>query len=130
MILPVTLTSAAAAAVMAFWLARRCFSLRLRDAIPHGHGDNDLLARRMRAQLNFVEYAPFVLILCGAIELSGKGGVWLAVVMAAFMLARISHAIGMDSEAVPASRKIGMAVTFLVLLGLALAAVLVSAGVV
>jgi len=130
MVLPVTLASAAAAAVMAFWLARRCFSIRMKESIAHGHGEHAVLARRMRAQLNFVEYTPFVLILCGAIELSGKGGMWLAIVMAAFFLARIAHAFGMDSEAVPATHKIGMAGTFVVMLGLAVYAALVSARVV
>ena len=129
MVLPVTLASAAAAAIMAFWLAWRIFGIRQQARIAHGDGDHPLLTRRMRAQLNFVEYTPIVLVLCGAIELAGAGGAWLAGVMGFYMLGRVAHAFGMDSEAVPATRKIGMAVTLLTLLGLAGVAALVAAGV-
>ena len=105
---------------------------RLRGAlgIVHGHGDNELMVRRMRAQLNFVENTPFVLLLIAGIELSGKGGQWLAYVAGIYMLARLAHAIGMDSAGVPATRKIGAAITFLTLLGLAIYAVLIAARVV
>ncbi len=130
MVLPVTLTACAAAAIIAIWLAMRVARLRGALNIVHGHGGNELMVRRMRAQLNFVENTPFVLVLIAGIELSGKGGQWLAYVAGIYMLARLAHAIGMDSAGVPATRKIGMAITFLTLLGLAIFAVLIAAKVV
>jgi len=129
MILQTTLASAAAAALVAFWLASRILLVRRSSGISHGHGDSALLARRMRAQLNYTEYTPFVLILCAAIELAGKGGLWLSVVMGLYMLVRIAHAIGMDSESVPLPRRIGTLGTYLVMVGLALYAALIAAGV-
>lgn len=130
MVLPVTLTACAAAAIIGIWLAMRVAKLRGALGIIHGHGDSELMVRRMRAQLNFVENTPFVLLLIAGIELSGKGGQWLAYVAGIYMLARLAHAIGMDSAGVPATRKIGAAITFLTLLGLAIYAVLIAARVV
>jgi uncharacterized membrane protein YecN with MAPEG domain len=130
MVLPVTLSSAAAAALLAFWLSQRVFRLRLAGKVLHGDGGNPALARRMRAQLNFVEYTPFVLFLIAAIELSGRGGRWLAIVGAAYFVARIAHALGMDSDTMSKLRMVGMWVTFLTLIGLAIYAALIAGGVV
>lgn len=130
MILPVTLTSCAAAALLALWLAMRVGKLRQQFGISHGDGGNEALVRRMRAQLNFVENAPFVLLLIAAIELAGKGGLWLSYVAAIFLLARVAHAIGMDSEKPSRFRMIGVIVTMLTLLGLAIVAMLVAVGVI
>ena len=66
-------------------------------------------------------------LVCAAIELAGRGGLALSGVMAVYFLARVAHAIGMDGDAVPKSRVVGIAVTFLTLLGLAIYAVLIAA---
>jgi len=129
MILPITLTSCAAAALLAIWLAMRVGKLRLQLKISHGDGGNEALIRRMRAQLNYVENAPFVLLLVAAIEFSGRGGLWLSYVAAIFLLARIAHAFGMDSANPSRLRMIGVSVTMLTLLGLAVVAVLIAAGI-
>ena len=129
MVLPITLCAAAAAAILNFWLSTRVGVVRRANLIAHGDGGNAQLARRMRAHTNFVEYTPFILILCAVIELAGRGGLALSVVMALYFLARMAHAVGMDGEAVPKTRVIGIAVTFLSLLGLAIYAVLIAAGV-
>lgn len=126
--LPVTLCAAAAAAIITLWLGLRIGQLRAAGNIVHGDGGVPLLTRRMRAQLNFVEYTPFVLALIAAIELSGKGGDWLAWVAAVYFIGRILHPLGMDAEGSHIARKIGVIVTLLVLLGLAVIAVLVASG--
>ena len=128
MVLPITLCAAAAAAILNFWLSTRVGVVRRANLIAHGDGGNAQLARRMRAHTNFVEYTPFILILCAVIELAGRGGLALSVVMALYFLARMAHAVGMDGEAVQKTRVIGIAVTFLTLLGLAIYAVLIAAG--
>ncbi len=127
MILPTTLTACAAAAIINIWLAMRVGKLRQQFKIAHGDGGNDLLAHRMRAQLNFVESTPFALLLVGAIEISGKGGLWLSIVVAIYMLGRVCHAIGMDSTQVGRARMIGTATTMLTLLGLSIYAVTIAA---
>ena len=128
-VLPITLSAAAAAAVLNFWLSTRIGLVRRASLIAHGDGGHEQLSRRMRAQTNFVEYTPFVLILCAAIELAGRGGLPLSLVMALYMLARVAHAIGMDGDGVPVTRRIGISVTFLTLLGLAVYAALIAGGV-
>lgn len=130
MVLPVTLTAAAAAALIAMWLGMRVGRVRAAEKVSHGDGGVPLLAKRMRAQLNFVEYTPFVLVLIAAIELAGKGGWWLEIVSAVYMLARVAHGIGMDADSGSRARMVGIMVTMLTLLGLAIYAALVAAGVV
>ncbi|MFC0204880.1 MAPEG family protein [Novosphingobium soli] len=126
MILQTTLSLTAAAAVLAFWLSLRVSTVRYVAKVWHGDGENPVLLRRMRAQANYVENTPFVLILVAAIELSGRGGQWLAIVGAVYLLARIAHAFGMDKPETSPLRAIGFLVTVLTLLGLAVVAVLIA----
>lgn len=126
MLLPTTLSLAAAAAIINLWITIRIGQLRTRGKIMYGDGGDEPLLRRMRAHANFIENTPLVLILVAAIELTGKGGQWLAIVGAAFMLARVSHVIGMDGKV--AFRSAGALVTMLTQLGLAVIAVLIVLG--
>ena len=128
MILPITLTTCAAAAILTIWMSMRTGRLRQKTGVMFGHGENDMIYRRMRAQLNFVESAPFILALIAVIEISGKGGSWLYFVSAIYILARVLHPLGMDKEGVPPTRMIGTIVTLLTLLGLAVMAVLIASG--
>jgi len=128
MILQTTLSLAAAAAVINFWLGFRTGKVRYDAKVLHGDGGNPLLIQRMRAQANFVENTPFVLILVAAIEMTGKGGKWLAIVGSIYMLARVGHAFGMDQTKPHPLRMIGFGVTVLTLLGLSAVAVLIALG--
>lgn len=128
MILQTTLSLAAAAALITIWHMIRIGRVRMAEKVMHGDGGNAPLMRRMRAQANFVENTPFVLILVGVIEVSGKGGIWLAVVGALFMLGRVLHALGMDSAEANALRGIGTLLAMLTLLGLGIVAVLIALG--
>ncbi|MCW1427965.1 MAPEG family protein [Novosphingobium sp. JCM 18896] len=128
MLLQTTLCLAAAAAVINLWLGIRISRVRMSAKILHGDGGNEALMRRMRAQANFIENVPLALILIGAIELSTKGGKWLAVVGGLFMLARLAHALGMDSTRPNPLRAGGTLVTMLTLLGLAVVAILIALG--
>jgi uncharacterized membrane protein YecN with MAPEG domain len=125
MILPTTLAMAAAAALINIWLAMRCGRIRGKEGISIGTGGSDLMERRMRAQLNFAENTPWVLALIAGIELSAKGGQWLAVVGGLYMLGRIAHALGMDGDTFPKGRSIGTIITMLTQIGLAVVAVLI-----
>ena len=125
MLLPVTLTAAAAAAIIAIWLSIRVGQVRGSEKVSIGDGGNDKVIRRMRAHANFVENTPFVLVLIAAIEMTGKGGNWLAYVAAIYMLGRIAHGVGMDDGAFGKGRMIGTLITMLTLLGLAIVATLI-----
>ena len=128
-LLPATLSAAASLALVNIWLSMRIGKVRQSEKISIGDGGNDLLSRRMRAQLNFAENTPLVLVLMATIELSGHGGMWLKAVGAVYALGRVAHGIGMDGASFGQGRMIGTLITMLTLLGLAVVAVLVVAGV-
>ncbi|NBW77051.1 MAG: MAPEG family protein [Sphingomonadaceae bacterium] len=128
MLLPTTLSLAAAAAIINLWLGIRCGQVRGKAGISIGTGGNDLLERRMRAQLNFVENTPWVLLLIAGLELASKGGQWLAIVGAVYMLGRVAHGLGMDGTSLAKGRMVGTLITMLTQLGLAVVAVLVVLG--
>jgi uncharacterized protein len=128
MILQTTLSLAAAAIVINVWLMSRIGRIRMTSKTMHGDGGHPLLTQRMRAQSNFIEHAPLFLVLVAAIELTGRGGTWLAVAGSLFMLARVAHGFGMDRTDVNPFRAGGILVTVLVELGLAVMAVLIALG--
>ena len=125
MILPITLTIAGAAALLNIWLARRVGQMRLAHKVSIGDGGNEALMARMRAQANFIEYTPFVLILILLIEMAQGSKLWLWIVGVVYILARIAHAFGMDRRSGDKLklRMVGIIVTALILLGLALYAI-------
>ena len=94
--------------------------LRERFAVTVGDGGHEPLLRRMRAQANFVENAPFVLILIGGLEVSGANRLALASIAAIFILARIAHPIGMDAAENRRWRMVGMAGNMFVTLALSM----------
>lgn len=119
--LPVTLTTAGGTALIALWLAMRTGGARRAAKVSIGDGGDPALICRMRAQANFTEYAPFILILIALIEFSSGTSTWLWVASVAFLVARIAHPLGMDG--MKFGRSIGTALTFLLLLGLGLYAI-------
>ncbi len=116
--LPVTLTSAGAAALINLWLAIRVIQLRYADKVMTGDGGSPRLLARMRAQMNFVEYTPFILILIGLIELAQGTRLYLWVIAAVYLVGRVLHGFGMDGWR--PGRAIGALTTFLTLAGLGL----------
>lgn len=114
--LPITLMTAGAAAILNLWLAMRTGAVRTKAKVSIGDGGNEMLIRRMRAHANFVEYAPFILILIGLLEFTTGTSLWLWIASALFLIARIAHPLGMDG--LPAGRMVGTLLTFLLLLGL------------
>jgi uncharacterized membrane protein YecN with MAPEG domain len=117
-VLPITLTIAGAAAILHVWLSLRVSSLRRPLKIGVGDGGNEVLLRRMRAHGNFSENTPVFLILLGLVELARGGNLWLWGAGIVFILARISHAFGMDRPGANIMRVAGIALSWVVLLGL------------
>ncbi|MEP6786488.1 MAG: MAPEG family protein, partial [Sphingomonadales bacterium] len=126
--LPITLTFAGVAALLNIWLGWRVGQVRMKEKVLTGDGGNQHVICRMRAHANYTEYTPFVLILIAALELSGGWPLALWAVGAAYFLARIAHAFGMDATTPSKARMIGIAVTMVTLLGLAIWALVVSYG--
>ncbi len=119
MILPITLTIAGAAAIVNLWLAIRIATLRVKSKVLIGDGGNVHLIARMRAQLNFVEYTPFVLILIALIELAEGSHTWLWATGIIYIIGRILHPFGLDKPTANPLRGAGIMTTFIVLIGLA-----------
>ena len=129
MLLPITLTMAGAAALLNAWLGFRCAQVRGKAKVLVGDGGNPQVLARMRAHSNFVEYTPFVLILIGLIEYARGPQTWLWLVGIAFLLSRILHAFGMDRAGANPLRAVGIGVTMLVMIGLAIYALLLPYGI-
>jgi uncharacterized membrane protein YecN with MAPEG domain len=106
--LPVTLVTAGASVFVNSWLGMRIASLRYRLRVTVGDGGQEPLVRRMRAQANFIEHAPFFLILLAALELADANRLALAVIAGLFILARIAHGVGMDGGPVQRWRRDGI----------------------
>lgn len=127
MLLPTTICLTAAAVIVNFWLGMRISKLRYGLGVSIGDGGHEALMRRMRAQANLLENTPLTLILVAAVELAGRGGVWLAPAGGVFILGRVAHGIGMDGP-FKAGRPIGMATTYLFQIVLIVVGVLASLG--
>lgn len=110
----ISLIFAAAAVLINIWLGIRCGQRRTAAKVSHGDGGDVLLARRMRAQLNFAENAPLTLLLFLILELTGASATFLWVMAGAFLLARVLHPIGMDAEKGHPARMAGTVLTLLV----------------
>ena len=123
LILPISLTAAGAAALLSIWLALRVSHLRRLHRVSVGHGGNAAVEARMRAHANFAEYAPLFLILLALVEAAVGSSLWLWGAAILFILARLAHPFGMERPAPNALRMGGVAVTWLVLLGLAVCAI-------
>ncbi|WP_313803624.1 MAPEG family protein [Sphingobium sp.] len=128
MLLPITLTLASACALLNMWLGIRCARIRMADHVLHGDGGSALLAKRMRAHANFIEYVPVTLILFGLVELAVGASIWLWGAALVLVVARIGHAFGMDAEKPTAWRAGGALLTWVVMVGLALVALYVAYG--
>lgn len=120
MILPVSLTIAAGAALLNIWLMIRVGRMRTREKVSVGDGGNEHVIRRMRAHSNYIESTAFVLILLALVELGLGSSLWLWGAGAIYLVGRILHAFGMDG--VMWARLVGTVTTMLTQLGLAVTA--------
>ncbi|MBC9034556.1 MAPEG family protein [Sphingomonas sp. JC676] len=124
MLLPVALTTTGAAALINLWLGVRVSRMRISEKVSVGDGGNPKLIARMRAQLNFAEYTPIVLILIALIEFGAGTQLWLWAAAALYLLGRLLHPIGMDGW-MP-GRTVGIATTMIVMFGLGVYAVFLA----
>src|SRR3546814_603596 len=128
MLLPITLTLAAACALINMWLGFRCTRIRIASQVMHGDGGRAMLARRMRAHANFIEYVPVTLILFGLVELAVGASIWLWGAALVLVLARIGHGFGMDADKPTVWRAGGALLTWVVMVGMAVTALAIAYG--
>jgi hypothetical protein len=109
------------------WLGSRISKLRHQFKVSVGDGGHESLLRRMRAQANFIENAPFVLVTMAALEVSGTNQLVLAVLAGIFLVSRVVHAIGMDAAEFRRWRMVGMMGSALVTVALIIWALVCAA---
>ena len=108
-----TLTSlfAGILGIMLIALSVNVIRKRRKDMVAFGDkGDLDL-RNRIRMHGNFVEYAPFAILLMGLSEVQGTPEWVLIALGTVFCVGRVRHAIGLRNSNI-GLRTIGMASTF------------------
>lgn len=123
MFLSISLTAAAACALLHIWQSLRVSQVRMARGIELGDGGSEPLTCRMRAHANFVENAPFFLALLVLLELSGAAATWLWTATILFILARLLHMFGMERKAPNPLRMGGTMATLTVLAALSIWAI-------
>lgn len=120
--LETTALAASALALLQIFLSVTTIRMRMKHKAAFGDAGEHALTSAIRAHGNLTEYAPIGLILIGLLEANGAGHGPLAIVAAAFVVARALNAIGLFNPPGPPTlaRSIGIVATLLILLGLAL----------
>lgn len=94
-ILPYTSLLTGLFAILMVVLALMVSFRRRTMKISLGDGNDDILRRRIRAHGNFIEFAPFGLILLGMLEFNAAPSILVAGLAMALLFSRVLHAIGM-----------------------------------
>lgn len=115
-VLPITSGFTALAAVALVALSMPVSLKRMKVGADTGDGGDQGLHRRIRAQGNFIEYAPLGLLAVALVEMSGPAG-WVVWTLGGLLaVGRALHAAGMLRGSTPL-RAGGMILTYLSLLG-------------
>ena len=69
--------------------------LRRGHRVLFGDGDNIKLRSAIRAHANFAEYVPIFVLMVAMLEMSGMPAMRVHLLMAALLLARLLHPLGM-----------------------------------
>lgn len=113
--LPITSALAGAAAIFLVLLSFPIANRRRAAKQSFGDGGDEAFNRKIRAQANFIEYVPLVIIAIGLVEMNGGSQTLVCGLAAALAAARLLHAFGLWSN-VLIGRALGAVLTFLVLL--------------
>jgi uncharacterized membrane protein YecN with MAPEG domain len=126
--IPVTLFTSAVLGILSVVLSFRVTLARARTKVLIGDGagapGNETLLSRIRAHGNFIEHVPLALILLGGVEVSGASRLTCSVFAAILIASRLMHAVGMPMTAPNVFRAGGAILTWLVILGLGIEALL------
>jgi len=102
-------------------ISGRVGAARVKTRTNLGDGGNDAMIRAIRTQGNYIEYAPAALLGLFVLAELGLGALYIHLLGAVFLLARIAHFLGLGLGAWPRGRFIGILFTVIVLLITALA---------
>ena len=85
----------AALALLYAVLGLQVSRLRRGNRVLFGDGDNIKLRSAIRAHANFAEYVPIIALMVAMLEMSGMSAIRVHLLMAALLLARLLHPLGM-----------------------------------
>ena len=106
-------------------LSGRVMLWRFSSGVVAGDGGHESKAAMIRAHANFFEYVPICLVMLAVLELNGMSSAWLHALGGLLVLARVLHGVGMSwTIGVSVGRRVGTALTMVVLISSALACVL------
>lgn len=108
-------------AIFLIYISWRVGKVRIRNQINLGDGGNEEMTRAIRTQGNYTEYAPAALLGLVLLAELGLGALYVHLLGAAFLFARISHLLGLGMGVWPKGRFVGTLFTMLTLLATALA---------
>ena len=98
--------------------------LRRGHRVLFGDGDNIRLRSAIRAHANFAEYVPIIVLMVAMLEMFGLPALTVHLLMAALLIARLLHPLGMyvgpHTLQFQICRVGGIALTVLVLIGSAI----------
>src|SRR5690606_12886383 len=97
----ITALYAALAAILVIALAASVIARRYGVRVGLGDNGDHVLARRIRAHANAVEYLPLALILLLVLELLAIAPPWLHAFGIALLLGRLLHALGLSRSSGP-----------------------------
>lgn len=100
------------------FLSVRTLRLRRKLRIAIGDAGNQEMLRGMRAHSNFVEYAPFALLLIFMLETEGAAYALIHALCICLLLGRLVHAYGVSNPSEDYRYRVfGMTMTFMALAG-------------
>lgn len=121
-----TTLTAGLCGLLFFWLSLRVVQVRRSARIGMGDGGDAELLGRMRAQANFAEYVPLILLLMGLCEHAGGHGGAIHASGVLLIAIRVLHAWGMGLPVPNWQRMVGTAGTWLLLVGFSLYAAVLA----
>ena len=120
----ITATYLAVLALLYTVLAVQVGRLRQRDRATFGDNGSLQLRSAIRAHVNFIEYVPIITLMVAMLEMSGLAATWVHLLMAALLLSRLLHPLGMYAAPNTLQFRIGrvggITITFILLIASAL----------
>ncbi len=107
-------------ALFLIYISFRVGQTRIKTKTNLGDGGNDDMVKAIRTQGNYIEYAPAALLGLFVLASLGLGAMWIHLLGGVFLLARISHLLGLGIGVWPQGRFAGTLFTMLTLLATAL----------
>ena len=119
--LSITALYASLLGLIFIFLSYRVVGIRKGESIGIGDGGNQALQLACRVHANFSEYVPVALILLAILEINAWSAIYVHILGATLLVARVLHAIGYGKNSgVSFGRFAGIVLSWLVIISLSL----------